>query len=81
MSLPLLVDLDQADRYSWGSACLTHLYREMCMAIYPTFIKCEDVQCCYSLRHVIACHSFNQGLSVSHHIHLQLGKQKFVTQT
>ena len=43
--------------------------------------KWEDIQCCYSLGHSIACHSFNQGSSVSHHIHLQLGKLKFLTQT
>jgi len=29
----------------------------------------------------MTCHSFNQGSSVNRHIHLQLGIQKFLTQT
>ena len=41
MYLPLLVDLDRADRYSWGSTCLTYSYKEMCRAIYPTSKKME----------------------------------------
>jgi len=43
--------------------------------------KWEDVQCFCHLGHDITCHSFNQRSSVSCHIHLQLGKQKFLTQT
>nr|KYP43678.1 Serine/threonine protein phosphatase 7 long form isogeny [Cajanus cajan] len=39
MYLPLLADLERARRYSWGSACLAHLYREMCRAIYPSSKK------------------------------------------
>ena len=53
----------------------------MCRAIYPTSKKWENVQCCYSLEHGIACRSLNQELSASRHIHLQLGKQKFPTQS
>ena len=36
---------------------------------------------CYSLGHGITCRSFNQGSNANHYIHLQLGKQKFLTQT
>ncbi|KAF7815931.1 serine/threonine-protein phosphatase 7 long form-like protein [Senna tora] len=32
MYLPLLEDLEKAGRYSWGSAVLAHLYRELCVA-------------------------------------------------
>jgi len=81
MYLPQLAYLDRASRYSWDFTCLAHLYKEICRVIYPTSKKWEDVQCCYSLRHGIACHSFNQMLSVNRHIHLHLGKQKFLTQT
>ena len=30
--LPLLLQLDQIGQYSWGSACLTMLYRGLCRA-------------------------------------------------
>nr|KYP41118.1 Serine/threonine protein phosphatase 7 long form isogeny [Cajanus cajan] len=39
MYLPLLADLERAGRYSWGSACLAHLYIEMCRAIYSSSKK------------------------------------------
>nr|KYP45174.1 Serine/threonine protein phosphatase 7 long form isogeny [Cajanus cajan] len=39
MYLPLLAELERAGRYNWGSACLAHLYREMCRAIYPSSKK------------------------------------------
>ncbi|XP_022152174.1 uncharacterized protein LOC111019957 isoform X2 [Momordica charantia] len=32
MFLPLLKDFEEAGRYSWGSACLAWLYRELCRA-------------------------------------------------
>ena len=35
MYLPKLRDLARAGRYSWGSACLAKLYRELCKAIAP----------------------------------------------
>ena len=35
MFLPLLADLDSVGNYSWGSACLAWLYREMCRATDP----------------------------------------------
>ncbi|KAF1866372.1 hypothetical protein Lal_00024382 [Lupinus albus] len=35
MYLPLLRDLTRVHRYSWGSACLANLYREMCRATKP----------------------------------------------
>ncbi|KAL5146285.1 hypothetical protein HKD37_06G016135 [Glycine soja] len=34
MYILLLANLDQARRHCWDSACLAHLYREMCRAIY-----------------------------------------------
>ncbi|KAL5132789.1 Serine/threonine-protein phosphatase 7 long form [Glycine soja] len=35
MCLTVLADLDRVRRYSWGSACLVTLYREMCRATDP----------------------------------------------
>jgi hypothetical protein len=35
MFLPMLEDFDAAKRYSWGSAVLTWLYRELCKATDP----------------------------------------------
>ncbi|KAF1886015.1 hypothetical protein Lal_00021294, partial [Lupinus albus] len=35
MYLHLLRDLSRVHRYSWGSACLANLYREMCRATKP----------------------------------------------
>ncbi|KAF1896107.1 hypothetical protein Lal_00042871 [Lupinus albus] len=35
MYLPLLRDISRVHRYSWGSACLANLYREMCRATKP----------------------------------------------
>ena len=32
MFLPFLKDFDTAGTYSWGSACLAWLYRELCRA-------------------------------------------------
>ena len=32
MFLPLLHDFEAAGRYSWGSACLAWLYRQLCRA-------------------------------------------------
>nr|KYP40648.1 hypothetical protein KK1_038002 [Cajanus cajan] len=31
MYLDLLIDFDNIRHYSWGSACLETLYREMCL--------------------------------------------------
>ncbi|XP_057971910.1 uncharacterized protein LOC131160335 isoform X2 [Malania oleifera] len=36
MFLPLLSDLDDAGNYSWGSATLAWLYRELCRATVPS---------------------------------------------
>jgi hypothetical protein len=36
MYLPMLADLDAASQYSWGSAVLAHLYRNLCDAAIPT---------------------------------------------
>jgi hypothetical protein len=35
MFLPMLEDFDAAGRYSWGSAVLAWLYRELCRATDP----------------------------------------------
>jgi hypothetical protein len=35
MFLPMLEDFDAAGRYSWGSAALPWLYRELCRATDP----------------------------------------------
>jgi hypothetical protein len=39
MYLPLLKNLERVKRYSWGSACLANLYRQMCRATAPSY-KC-----------------------------------------
>nr|KYP39887.1 hypothetical protein KK1_038805 [Cajanus cajan] len=39
MYLPLLADLERVGRYSWGFACLAHLYKEISRAIYPSSKK------------------------------------------
>ena len=75
MYLSLLPNLDWAGWYNRGSACLTHLYREMCRVVYLTSKKRKDLYCCYSLGYGITCRSFNQGSSINCHIHLQIGKQ------
>lgn len=36
MFLPLLEELEQAGEYSWGSAALGWLYRDLCRATVPT---------------------------------------------
>ncbi|XP_043805078.1 serine/threonine-protein phosphatase 7 long form homolog [Manihot esculenta] len=36
MFLPLIANLHRASMYSWGSACLAWLYRELCRAIDPS---------------------------------------------
>ena len=53
------------------------------MGLFIPHPKKWDVYCCYyySLEHGIARRSFNQGSSTSRHIHLQIGKQKILTQT
>ena len=79
MYLPLLVDIDRVGRYNWGLACVVHLYKEMYREFIPHPKNWEDVHYCCSLGHGIACCSFNQGSSANNHIHLQLGKQKFLT--
>ncbi|XP_028766536.1 serine/threonine-protein phosphatase 7 long form homolog [Neltuma alba] len=55
MYLPLLYDLQEAGKYSWGSAVLAHLYRELCNATNPT----EDgIGGCLSLLHLWAWDRF-----------------------
>lgn len=39
MFLPLLGNFETAGRYSWGSACLTWLYRELCRASTAIALK------------------------------------------
>lgn len=49
MYLPLLRDLDKIGTYSWSSATLAYLYREMCRA---THIKTKEIGGCLVLLQV-----------------------------
>ena len=40
MFLPILEDFEVAGRYSWGSACLACLYRQLCR---PSHIDTHDI--------------------------------------
>ena len=42
MFLPFLEDFDAAERYSWGSAALAWLYRELCKATDPDSCDITD---------------------------------------
>ena len=55
MYLPLLFDLEEAGNYSWGSAVLAHLYRELCNATNPTE---NGIGGCLSLLHLWAWDRF-----------------------
>ncbi|MFQ6640924.1 hypothetical protein Gotur_014869 [Gossypium turneri] len=46
MYLPLLADLSSVSSYSWGSAMLAVLYRDLCRAIDP---KVRDMGGCLAL--------------------------------
>lgn len=51
--LPLLENLQEVGEYSWGSACLTVLYRNLCRA---TRIKCVEITGCLQLLQSWAWH-------------------------
>ncbi|RZB99086.1 Serine/threonine-protein phosphatase 7 long form-like [Glycine soja] len=53
MYLIVLDDLDRVRRYSWGSACLATLYREMCRA---TNLDAKTMGDCASLLQYHALH-------------------------
>lgn len=55
MFLPLIEDLDKCRTYSWGSAVLAYLYREMCQA---TDYTKSDIGGCIHLLHVWAWDRF-----------------------
>ena len=42
MFLPSLGSFEVVDRYSWGSACLSWLYRELCRASTATALEKAD---------------------------------------
>ena len=46
MYLPFLINLYRTRRYSWGSACLAVLYRELCRS---TYVKVKTMGGCASL--------------------------------
>ncbi|XP_028806137.1 serine/threonine-protein phosphatase 7 long form homolog [Neltuma alba] len=55
MYLPLLYNMEEVGNFSWGSAVLAHLYRELCNATNPT----EDgIGGCLSLLHLWAWDRF-----------------------
>ena len=51
MYLPLLEDFHEAGQYSWGSAVLVHLYRELCNA---TDYREVNIGSCLTLLHIWA---------------------------
>ncbi|KAF7827624.1 serine/threonine-protein phosphatase 7 long form-like protein [Senna tora] len=55
MYLPLLADLEYARNFSWGSAVLAHLYRELCNATNPTQ---KEIAGCLTLVHFWAWDHF-----------------------
>ncbi|KAF7803406.1 serine/threonine-protein phosphatase 7 long form-like protein [Senna tora] len=55
MYLPLLRDFAECGQYSWGSAVLDTLYRELCKAANP---ETEEIVGCLSLLHVWAWDRF-----------------------
>ncbi|KAF7835764.1 serine/threonine-protein phosphatase 7 long form-like protein [Senna tora] len=55
MYLPLLRDFAECGQYSWGSAVLCTLYRELCKAANP---ETEEIAGCLSLFHVWAWDRF-----------------------
>ncbi|KAF7806811.1 serine/threonine-protein phosphatase 7 long form-like protein [Senna tora] len=55
MYLPLLRDFAECGQYSWGSAVLGTLYRELCKAANP---ETEEISGCLSLLHVWAWDRF-----------------------
>ncbi|KAF7806398.1 serine/threonine-protein phosphatase 7 long form-like protein [Senna tora] len=55
MYLPLLRDFAECGQYSWGSAVLGTLYRELCKAANP---ETEEIAGCLSLLHVWAWDRF-----------------------
>jgi len=57
MYLPLLADLQQTGHYSWGSAVLAYLYRELCMA---TDYSQRQVSGCLTLLQLWAWDRFSQ---------------------
>ncbi|MFQ6658515.1 hypothetical protein Gotur_027746 [Gossypium turneri] len=63
MYLPLLVDLSTARSYSWGSAVLAMLYRELCRATNPDVV---DMGGCLILLQSWALYRLSFLASVSH---------------
>ncbi|KAH1038617.1 hypothetical protein J1N35_040360 [Gossypium stocksii] len=63
MYLPLLADLSNARSYSWGSAVLAYLYRELCRLTKPTAV---DMGRCLTLLQSWALYRMPFLASVSH---------------
>ncbi|KAH1096781.1 hypothetical protein J1N35_013702 [Gossypium stocksii] len=60
MYLPLLEDLELAGGFSWGSAVLACLYRDLCRATKPSTKKWAVATFYYSLGHYTECHFYHQ---------------------
>ncbi|XP_052490722.1 protein MAIN-LIKE 2-like [Gossypium raimondii] len=60
MYLPLLADLSSVSSYSWGSAVLAVLYRELCWATIRKFATCADASHCCSPGRCIGCHFWHR---------------------
>ncbi|XP_052482840.1 protein MAIN-LIKE 1-like [Gossypium raimondii] len=63
MYLPLLADLSNVRSYSWGSAVLAVLYRELCRTTKPTVV---DMDGCLTLLQSWALYQMPFLASVSH---------------
>ena len=57
MYLPLLADLTAVGSYSWGSAVLSYLYRELCNGTNPS---ARDISGCMVLLHLWAWDRFTE---------------------
>ncbi|XP_052489895.1 protein MAIN-LIKE 2-like [Gossypium raimondii] len=60
MYLPLLVDLSSVGSYSWGSAVLAVLYRELCRTTNPDVVDMADASHCCSPGRCIGCHFWHR---------------------
>lgn len=66
MFLPLLEELEQAGEYSWGSAALGWLYRDLCRATVPT---AHEIGGCLILLQVWAWDRFPYIAPLRRHLH------------
>ncbi|KAK5837110.1 hypothetical protein PVK06_012920 [Gossypium arboreum] len=75
MYLPLLSNLHNTRSYSWGSAVLAMLYRELYRTTDPSTIDIGDASYCRSRGHFTGCHSWHP-LVINHiYFHSLIGDE------